>query len=208
MVKQFDTGMEDLVWILLDLEGAAHHGQGQESTEEYAVTAAASIARSYSEAEWAVGLMALGDRPWTIPPQEGAPGLDRLLLALTEARAQGTVPIRDLLANWHAPGCFQHRNSHSGEPIRRPRLEPSAGLHDPTGSLGDGSACRPQVIWRPERPRTPAQPAQPERHAGLPAAAGRGHRSESDLSMAPDLRRVARIGDLRGATVKSFMRSL
>ena len=102
MVKQFDTGMEDLVWILLDLEGAAHHGQGQESTEEYAVTAAASIARSYSEAEWAVGLMAQGDRPWTIPPQEGAPGLDRLLLALTEARAQGAVPIRELLANWHA----------------------------------------------------------------------------------------------------------
>ena len=102
MVKQFDTGMEDLVWILLDLQGASHFGQGQESTEEYAITAAASIARSYSEADWAVGLMAQGDRPWILPPQEGAPGLDRLLLALTEARARGTVPIRELLTYWHA----------------------------------------------------------------------------------------------------------
>lgn len=107
MVKQFDTGMEDLVWVLLDLERAAHYGEGQESTEEYAVTAAASIARSYSEAEWAVGLMAQGNRPWIMAPQEGAPGLDRLLLALTEARAQGTVPVRDLLTYWHAQVASQ-----------------------------------------------------------------------------------------------------
>lgn len=107
MVKQFDTGMEDLVWVLLDLDRAAHYGEGQESTEEYAVTAAASIARSYSEAEWAVGLMAQGNRPWIMAPQEGAPGLDRLLLALTEARAQGTVPVRDLLTYWHAQVASQ-----------------------------------------------------------------------------------------------------
>ena len=107
MVKQFDTGMEDLVWVLLDLDRAAHYGEGQESTEEYAVTAAASIARSYSEAEWAVGHMAQGNRPWIMAPQEGAPGLDRLLLALTEARAQGTVPVRDLLTYWHAQVASQ-----------------------------------------------------------------------------------------------------
>ena len=107
MVKQFDTGMEDLVWILLDLESAAHYGEGQESTEEYAVTVAASIAKSYSEAEWAVGLMAQGDRLWIMAPQEGAPGLDRLLHALTEARAQGTVPFRDLLTYWHSQVASQ-----------------------------------------------------------------------------------------------------
>ena len=102
MVKQFDTGMEDLVWILLDLHRDAHYGQGQESTEEYAVTAAASIARTYSEAGWAVGLMAQGNRVYTMAPQEGAPALDRLLLALTEARAQGSVPIRELMTLWNS----------------------------------------------------------------------------------------------------------
>ena len=102
MVKQFDTGMEDLVWILLDLQRESHYGQGLESTEEYAVTAAASIARSYSEAGWAVGLMAKGDRSYIMAPQEGAPALDRLLLALTEARAQGNVPFRELLSLWNS----------------------------------------------------------------------------------------------------------
>ncbi len=102
MVKQFDTGMEDLVWILLDLHGAAHYGQGLESTEEYAVTAAASVAKSYSEAGWAVGLAAQGDRSYMLAPQEGAPALDRLLLTLTEARAQGATPFRELIALWHS----------------------------------------------------------------------------------------------------------
>ena len=102
MVKQFDTGMEDLVWILLDLHGAAHYGQGLESTEEYAITAAASIARSYSEAGWAVGLAAQGDRACMLAPQEGAPALDRLLLTLTEIRAQGAMPFRELMTLWHS----------------------------------------------------------------------------------------------------------
>ena len=102
MVKQFDTGMEDLVWILLDLHGESHYGEGPESTEEYAITAAASVARSYSEAAWAVGLMAQGDRSYIMAPQEGAPALDRLLLALTEARAHGNLPFRELLTLWHS----------------------------------------------------------------------------------------------------------
>jgi len=102
MLKQFDGGVEDVAWILLDLQGDVEAGEEIENTEEYAITAAASIAKSYSEIGWAAGLMAHGDRQYILPPQEGAPSLDRLLVALAGARAEGTVALRDLLAFWQS----------------------------------------------------------------------------------------------------------
>jgi uncharacterized protein (DUF58 family) len=102
MLKQFDGGMEDVTWILLDLNTGVKEGSDLENTEEYAITAAASIAKSYSEMGWAVGLMAHGDRQYILAPQEGAPALDRIYAALTEAHAEGIVPIRDLLINWQS----------------------------------------------------------------------------------------------------------
>ena len=102
MLKQFDSGMEDVAWVLLDLQKDVHAGEDVSNTEEYAVSAAASIARSYLEIGWSVGLMAQGDRPYILPPQQGAPALDRLLLALTEARALGGVDMRSLMGLWHS----------------------------------------------------------------------------------------------------------
>ena len=102
MLKQFDAGMEDVAWILVDLQRQVQAGEELENTEEYAIAAAASIARAYSAMGWSVGLMAHGDRRYVLPPQEDAPALDRLLLALTEASARGNVPIRDLLSLWQS----------------------------------------------------------------------------------------------------------
>jgi uncharacterized protein (DUF58 family) len=102
MLKQFDGGVEDVAWILLDLQRDVQAGEEIENTEEYAITAAASIAKSYSEIGWAAGLMTHGDRQYILPPQEGAASLDRLLVALAEARAEGNVALRDLLAFWQS----------------------------------------------------------------------------------------------------------
>jgi uncharacterized protein (DUF58 family) len=102
MMKQYDGGMEDVTWILLDLQGEVKEGGEIDNTEEYAITAAASIAKSYSELGWAVGLMAQGDRQYILAPQEGPPSLDRIFAALTEAHAEGIVPLRDLLIHWQS----------------------------------------------------------------------------------------------------------
>ena len=102
MLKQFDGGMEDIAWIMLDLQSEVQVGDDIENTEEYTITAAASIARSYSGVGWSVGLMANGDRQYILPPEEGPFLLDRMLLALAEARAVGTVPLRDLISFWQS----------------------------------------------------------------------------------------------------------
>ena len=102
MLKEFDSGTEDVTWILLDLQGEVKEGDEIENTEEYAITAAASIARAYAQMGWAVGLMAHGDRQHFIVPHEGGTSLDRILVALTEARAEGSVPLVDLIAYWQS----------------------------------------------------------------------------------------------------------
>ena len=102
MLKEYDGGMEDVTWILLDLQREVKEGGEIDNTEEYAITAAASIAKSYSELGWAVGMMAYGDRHYILAPQEGPPSLDRIFAALTEARAEGTVPLKDLLIYWQS----------------------------------------------------------------------------------------------------------
>lgn len=102
MLKQFDGGMENIVWILLDLQSEVQVGDEIENTEESSITAAASIARSYSDMGWSVGLMANGDRHYILPPEKGPFLLDRMLFALAEARAEGTIPLRDLLSFWQS----------------------------------------------------------------------------------------------------------
>jgi uncharacterized protein (DUF58 family) len=102
MLKQFDGGVEDVAWILLDLHRTVQAGEEIENTEEYAITAAASIAKSYSEMEWSVGLMAHGNLQYALPPQAGVPSLDRMLVTLAEARAEGAIPLRELMAFWQS----------------------------------------------------------------------------------------------------------
>ena len=105
MLKQFDGGMEDVLWIVLDLQAGTRLGDELENTEEYAITAAASIAKSYSEVGWAVGLLAHGDKQYLLPPQEGGPAYERISMALTEARSEGAYPISETLSYWqtHVP---------------------------------------------------------------------------------------------------------
>ena len=102
MLKQFDGGMEDVLWILLDMQAGTVVGDELENTEEFAVTAAASIAKSYSDVGWAVGLMAHGDRQYLLAPQEGAPALERIGMALTEVRAEGGQTVSEMLSYWQS----------------------------------------------------------------------------------------------------------
>ena len=89
MVKEFDMETSTDLWLVLDLDAPYHRGEGEESTEEYAVTAAASLARKYLEAEYAVGLLVGGRSPVLVPGGRGSRQLKRILEVLAEARASG-----------------------------------------------------------------------------------------------------------------------
>lgn len=96
MSRQFDSEVDNQVWIVLDLERDVQAGGEVDNTEETAVSIAASIVARFIQEGWAVGLAAHGDNWHYISAQKGA-GLDRYLDMLANVRASGTVPLETLL---------------------------------------------------------------------------------------------------------------
>src|SRR5437870_9949716 len=91
MVREFELDPTADVWIVLDLDADVHTGSGLESTEEYAVTAAASLARHLLDQGRAVGLVS---QSATLPADRGPRQVERILeiLALVETNSQLTLP--------------------------------------------------------------------------------------------------------------------
>jgi len=115
MVKEFELDPTADVWLLLDMDGRAHvqgavQGAGGESddplarlllnsTEEYGVTIAASLARHFLNQNRTVGLMATGQHKEVIPTDRGARQLMKILEALAVIRAEGQQPLPELLVS-------------------------------------------------------------------------------------------------------------
>ncbi|MCI0437616.1 MAG: DUF58 domain-containing protein [Chloroflexi bacterium] len=98
MSKQFDLGISSDLWLVVDLHRDVQAGQLDESTDEYAVSIAASVARKYLEAQTPVGLIAYGDKRYFLPADTGAGQFDRIMESLAMSKADGQTPLDALLA--------------------------------------------------------------------------------------------------------------
>lgn len=120
IVKEFDLDPTADVWVLLDMEHGIHTGSWWEqswyereltdlwlhdrvaklapNTEEYAVTAAASLAKYYLEKQRAVGLAASNRARAFAQPDRGERQLSRLLEMLAVVESDGNLPFASLLA--------------------------------------------------------------------------------------------------------------
>ncbi len=96
-VKEFDLEPSGDLWLVLDLDEQVHAGEGEESTEEYAVILAASLANEMLRANHAVGLMTYMQEPIVIPPQKGHEQLWELLRVLAGAHAEAQIDFQELL---------------------------------------------------------------------------------------------------------------
>lgn len=96
-VKDYDREPGGDVWIIVDLHGPVQAGQGEHSTEEYAVTLAASLADARLRQNRAVGLLAEGSEYVLLRPQAGEAQLWRILQYLAAAHAEGTQPLGRLI---------------------------------------------------------------------------------------------------------------
>jgi uncharacterized protein (DUF58 family) len=95
MVREFELDPTADVWIVLDLDADVHTGSGLESTEEYAVTAAASLARHLLEQGRAVGLVS---QTVTLPADRGPRQVERILEVLALVRASSHLTLSALLS--------------------------------------------------------------------------------------------------------------
>ncbi len=99
MVKIFELDPASDIWVILDLERSMQAGDGDDSTEEYGVRIAASVARYFLTANRSVGFMSYGRSFDVIEAERGIDQYTRVLESLAMARTWGDVPLHDLIGN-------------------------------------------------------------------------------------------------------------
>lgn len=120
IVKEFELDPTADIWIFLDMYREVQVGQPYEeegatvelpalfqtrrrtpllapTTEEYGVTAAASLAQHFIRRNRAVGLAAYGQRREVLPADRGERQLTKILETLAVLRAEGSVPLAHVL---------------------------------------------------------------------------------------------------------------
>jgi uncharacterized protein (DUF58 family) len=97
MVKTFELDPASDIWVVLDLEQRVNVGSGDDSTEEWGVRVAASVARHYLVGNRSVGLISFGKDLRVIEPERGQHQMTRILETLAMARAVGEAPLGNLL---------------------------------------------------------------------------------------------------------------
>ena len=102
MVTELDIEPSGDLWIVLDLDRAAHRGRGESGTLEYSIILAASLAAELLSGgeRRSVGLLAAGGDGATLllPPQPGQAQLWQILAALAPVQP-GEVSLGELLHN-------------------------------------------------------------------------------------------------------------
>ena len=97
VVRDPDTEISGNLWIVIDLDRSVQAGEGEESTEEYGIILAASLADRTLRQNRAVGLAAHGVDLAFVPPGRGKGHMWRILQALAVVRAGGTHSLAQVL---------------------------------------------------------------------------------------------------------------
>ena len=97
MSKEFDLGRSSDVWLFVDLHRDVQAGQLEESTDEYAVSIAASLAGKYLRSNLPVGLIGYGDQRYFLPADTGSGQYDRIMESLAMSKTEGVTPLEAAL---------------------------------------------------------------------------------------------------------------
>ena len=123
-VKEFDLEQTADVWLFLDLYGPSHTGEGDESTVEYAVRAAAAIGAQAIYDNRAVAMTASGARVVTLQPDRGQRQYQKVMQLLAAANADGSQPLSTRCLSRTSCACAAARRRWSSH--RRPNANGSS----------------------------------------------------------------------------------
>lgn len=96
-VKEFDLETTADAWIVLDLDRAAQGGQGDQSTVEAGVRAAASIADKALMENRSVGMTVNGHRMTILPADRGGRQHLKIMQLLAAVEGDGATPLVEIL---------------------------------------------------------------------------------------------------------------
>lgn len=97
-VKEYEQRLSSAATIVLDLHRASQRGAGAQSTLEYAVTIAASLAQHVTDAGHSLSLVTTGADSFFLPMDHGSHQMRKALEHLAVARADGTMGLAAALA--------------------------------------------------------------------------------------------------------------
>jgi uncharacterized protein (DUF58 family) len=97
LVKEFELEQTADLWIFLDLNASTHTGSGDESTLEYGVRVAASIAARALIENRKVALTASGAHIAPIPADRGPRQYQKIMQTLAAVLADGVKPLDEML---------------------------------------------------------------------------------------------------------------
>ena len=98
MVKEFDLDPAVDAWIFLDLHDAVQAGEGEESTEEYGVTLAATIATYLLRQDLSVGMIVNGQQREFLSLDRGDRQIERVLELLAVVTSGSGPDLKEALA--------------------------------------------------------------------------------------------------------------
>jgi uncharacterized protein (DUF58 family) len=112
MVKEFELDPISDVWLALDLQQVAHYGSAKldpadsteptlalpPSTEEYAVSIAASCARYFLQQDRVLGMLAHGVHRHVLAAERGERQFTKIMETLSVVKADGVLPFGKVLA--------------------------------------------------------------------------------------------------------------
>lgn len=96
-VKEFELDKTADLWLFLDLERHWHRGEGETSSEERAVTVAASVVAKALHQHRNVGMVTTGRRSEILHPDRGTKQYGKLLQYLAEVSVGGTRTLAETL---------------------------------------------------------------------------------------------------------------
>jgi len=97
MVKTFEMDPTSNIFVVLDMHRGVQSGEDDESTEEYAVRIATSLAYHFLQANRMFGLIAYGEETVVLDPARGSQQYARVLESLATAQATGNTPLHQVL---------------------------------------------------------------------------------------------------------------
>ena len=99
MTKEFDGAGVNEIWVFLDMDQQAQAGEDADGTEEFMVTAAASLVKGLMDRGHAVGLAAQGGEWARFSPGKDPNHLWTMMGSLATVEAKGHTPFIDVVSS-------------------------------------------------------------------------------------------------------------
>jgi uncharacterized protein (DUF58 family) len=98
MVKTFDQGRSNEMWVIMDQEAEQALGEGAHSTDETAATIVASTINKYLSLQLPVGFSGAGSRTLLSRPDRSASQRLNIIRHIARSKPEGTQPVFSLIA--------------------------------------------------------------------------------------------------------------